>query len=615
MAVYVKSNSLVCKVNEFIWWNGNHLVDIEVHAGGEQFTVRGVYSPPPVALDVGLRGKVNLHHTVIAGDFNSRTRLLGYPKGNPSGKALEEILDGTNLSMLQSCETPTTHIHSGGTHTRPDVTLVSSDLKHRSVMRVLDSVGSDHLPILTEIGTVVPTKTVPISHWKFGTANWPKFTRKCDTQIAATAWRDKTLYEKVRWYTKALLRASDKSIKRVKTSCFRPLWSKRLKRAIKKRTAARNRYLLRPTQKTKLDWYRSNANCRYVAAIDAKRKWRATCAGLNKDSSNRTLWAKVRKLRSAGVEPHHPLTTAAGQVGTPSNIAKELNRQYAEVNMRPTPIPGDDQIRDQATANRIRVPPMADDMESPFSLDQLKAVIDATQKGKAAGPDGIHIEMVKHVSDFGLSVLTEIMNESWITGDDPPEWKKAIIRPIPKSGKPRSSAKGYRPISLLSVLGKLLDSLVQKRLAFHLEREGKLSEFQTGFRAGRQCPDPVVRLCQDVADAMCSDPPRHVGAVFFDLQQAYDRVWRDGLRVKLRQKGVGGRMYRWLDNFLEERQISTRFAGEVSSYLPLEEGLPQGSPLSCVLFVVFIDDSVDGLLKLKILVALYVDDLGVWVIA
>ena len=102
---------------------------------------------------------------------------------------------------------------------------------------------------------------------------------------------------------------------------------------------------------------------------------------------------------------------------------------------------------------------------------------------------------------------------------------------------------------------------------------------------------------------------KNTTAVFIDLQQAYDRVWRKGLLIKMSNMGIHGKMLKWIQAFLTNRTIQTSFDGALSSKKTLEEGLPQGSALSCTLFLIFINDLPE---LLKIEKALFADDLVLW---
>ncbi|GFR73609.1 RNA-directed DNA polymerase from mobile element jockey [Elysia marginata] len=157
--------------------------------------------------------------------------------------------------------------------------------------------------------------------------------------------------------------------------------------------------------------------------------------------------------------------------------------------------------------------------------------------------------------------------------------------------KPAEDVKSYRRIHLTSCLGKLAERIINNRLYWWLESNKILNPNQAGFRTGQQTEDQLFRLSQKVIDGF--QKKKNTTAVFVDLQQAYDRVWRKGLLWKMSEVGIHGRLYKWEKYFLVNRMIQTKINNGISSKLIQEEGLPQGSSLSCTLFLIFINDLPD----------------------
>ncbi|GFS03718.1 reverse transcriptase-like protein [Elysia marginata] len=149
--------------------------------------------------------------------------------------------------------------------------------------------------------------------------------------------------------------------------------------------------------------------------------------------------------------------------------------------------------------------------------------------------------------------------------------------------------------------------MVNRRLYWLLENRGLLCEEQSGFRSASRTEDQLFTICQKIEDGF--QDGTHTTAIFVDLQQAYDRVWRKGLLLKIQRLGINGNLYRWIESFLHERTIQTKFEDKVSSHHTLEEGLPQGSALSCTLFLIYINDLAKEVRCNK---ALYADDLVIW---
>ena len=150
--------------------------------------------------------------------------------------------------------------------------------------------------------------------------------------------------------------------------------------------------------------------------------------------------------------------------------------------------------------------------------------------------------------------------------------------------------------------------MINARLYWWLEKTKSLNPSQSGFRRGRQTIDQLIRLTQQVADGF--QEKEHTAAVFVDLQQAYDHVWRQGLLFKMQKLGIQGNMYEWIKAFLQDRSISTKVNCAMSKKRAFTEGIPQGSALSCTLFLIFINDLPECL---NVQNALFADDLVLWI--
>ena len=246
-------------------------------------------------------------------------------------------------------------------------------------------------------------------------------------------------------------------------------------------------------------------------------------------------------------------------------------------------------------------------LSDEFTIQELEHALKNLKLKKSPGPDKIHNEMLQHLGRNGKNILLKLINLSWTKSQLPRAWKNAHIVPILKKDKDPKSPESYRPISLTSCTGKVAEKMVNRRLYWSLEKKGMLCEEQSGFRTTRRTEDQLFTLCQKIQDGF--QDGTHTTAVFVDLQQAYDRVWRKGLLLKMQRLGINGNLYLWIKNYLCERTIQTQVDDTLSSQRTLEEGLPQGSALSCTLFLLYINDLAGEIKSNK---AFYADDLVIW---
>ena len=227
-------------------------------------------------------------------------------------------------------------------------------------------------------------------------------------------------------------------------------------------------------------------------------------------------------------------------------------------------------------------------MNARFTMEELKECISSIKNNKATGDDEVMNDFLKKLPEHKMTELLSLLNKSWRTSKIPNTWKNALIIPIHKPGKEPSDPKSYRPISLLSCVGKVAERLVNTRLQWHMEKSGNYSTTQSGFRPGRSTEDPLVCLDHQIRSTLVN---RKVTiAVFFDLKNAFDTINHDHILYKLTKAGVQGNMLRWIQDFLHNRTYQVIVGKSKSEKKDIKRGVPQGSCLSPTLFNVIMSD-------------------------
>ena len=264
-----------------------------------------------------------------------------------------------------------------------------------------------------------------------------------------------------------------------------------------------------------------------------------------------------------------------------------------------------DRYSDQGVDPKLLNP----NLNNKFTMFELQQALQS-KRNSAPGADTISYEMLKQLPDSSKASLLSLINLSWKKGEVPRNWKLAEIIPILKPRKDKLDPQSYRPISLTSAICKIMETMIAKRLTHHLERNQCLSKNQSGFRPGRSTTDQLTRL--ESAIKMAFMEKKIVVATFLDLEKAFDLMWTTGTILKLREFGITDNMLKWIHNFLTDRKIQVRVGVETSDPLNLENGCPQGSVLSPILFNVIINTLQESLEKLTISLSQYADDAAVW---
>ncbi|KAL8589636.1 hypothetical protein ACOMHN_016020 [Nucella lapillus] len=182
-------------------------------------------------------------------------------------------------------------------------------------------------------------------------------------------------------------------------------------------------------------------------------------------------------------------------------------------------------------------------------------------------------ELAKHAVSEGTKAVTKYTSSNavigrncrnvrtcWTTGNIPKDWKKATVVAIPKNGKPPQQTSSYRPIALTPHLGKVYERVLKNRLDHHLEKNEILPLCQAGFRKGRNCMEHVVRLIEDTKKWSLKGKNKKTVAIFFDIKKTFDSVWHAKLLNKMGALGITGRMYNFIQTFLDSREITVKTA-------------------------------------------------------
>ena len=586
-------------------------VDVQktkVWLGKNLYSIFNIYCPPASLVDIPFQD-INFKKTLIAGDFNATTPLLGYNQYNKRGRELEDLCNSSNLILEQDMECPPTLLHKAHKTTgRPDLTLMSADIYDSCHVQVIDDIGSDHLPILTTIKSKTKVSKKRRTLWNFKKANWKGYAAATDAmlgQLDVTEGSEDEVCQKI---IDSILKAARQHIPRGNRKKFKPFWNKELEETVKLRRKARKKAEKNPTPENRAAHNRLTAKVRLLIRKGKKEHWTNTCEQLDLNKEGHKAWKLIENLEgSSKKENPKPLINNGRKVTDTKTKAKIINRFLSSVSKSTRRRTLDKALWKQFKSGKAAPSCSLLPFEKEFSTQELARAIKKAAQRKAPGPDGVTNEMISNLGMMAQTTLLMFINRTWKEGKIPTQWRTARVTPILKKGKPAGKPSSYRPISLTSCLGKMAERMVNNRLYYWLESNKILHNAQAGFRRKSRTEDQLFRLIQNVIDGF--QEGKSTTAVFIDLQQAYDRVWKKGLLIKMSRMGIHGKMLSWIQAFLSNRTIQTTFEGSTSSKSTIEEGLPQGSSLSCTLFLIFINDLPD---LINVQKALFADDLVIW---
>lgn len=470
-----------------------------------EITITNIYKPPSVNWPQHVLQPLS-HPAVFVGDFNSHHEIWKYHKTDHNGEVLMDWAEDNNVHLIfDSKDRNTFKSAAWSREYNPDLCFVSSDDNGRplpTTRKVLnDFPHSQHRPILVEIGISIPLITsFPRPRWNFGKADWGSYSDRLDKCVG---WIPPTAnnYER---FCGAVIATAKKCIPRGYRKAYIPGWNE----------TSEDLY------QQYLDSGEPEIADELLYSLDAARreKWVNTVENLDFTKSSRQAWSLLRKLGGANRTAREDIPI------TPNAVASHM----VNVSRAPRDRGHTTEVKHDLTALKTNCP--QETVHSrPFTSEEITSACNQVRSGKAPGEDGIHPEFILHCGKYTRQWLAGFYTDILNKGKIPSPLKRAKIIAILKPGKPNNRPNNYRPISLLSVIYKLLERLIYNRISPKILKSIPIE--QAGFRPNRSCSDQVLSLTTFIEAGF--QKQLKTSAVLIDLTAAYDTVWRHGLVSKL----------------------------------------------------------------------------------
>lgn len=562
--------------------------------------------------------------TLSIGDSNSKLDLPQHENTNPLGDVLQGHLETGEIYAFVPTEY-TRYDPAGRQPSTIDIAITTPDNADLiSDIKVLEDIGSDHRPVLftTTLQVEAPRSSAPPAP-NFEKADWRLFKSTVTSAMPNAPDIKPTAPSMVNaaiFMTETIDEADKVAIPRRKPGGYKqrelPAHILALideKRILRDLVQTKNE----KQHKTRVNWLGKEIKrqVKHFDELGKQLKWEK-CT----EKSPHGFYKLARKSLNPNksTTSTYPLKDANGaRITTDQEKVTAFKELYDQIFSPPPETPESATIYEEARRYHqeildkykdVKERPQGHDLNPKVTADDIIIIL-KNVKSTSPGQDGIYYKHVRNLPEVALQYLAKLYEMCHRCSYFPDIWKHATTVLPPKPNKDHSDPKNYRPISLLSVLGKILEKLINKKLKEYLEVNKLLPESQAGFRPKRSTQDQLLKLCHEVIHSIQTGCV--AVATFFDVQKAFDKVIHEGFVLKCKRIGLSEVTTALLANYLNNRTTKIKLNGILSEAIQLKAGTPQGAIISPTLFNIWVYDIPQPKEK-TVSLSQFADDVGTW---
>lgn len=516
----------------------------------------------------------NLHHPI----WNPPD----YPNTDSFAKKLINLLSSSGFKLSSPKGVPT-RFSTGTQPTTIDLVWSSWNLLHKIIScRVLTGgLSSDHLPVLTTLNfSLIPPQTSHIS-FKIPDINENVFHSKISSKLhlLPPQYDNPTLINSAAiTLSDIILESAQEQGKKVKSNLHKQKawWNKEILNPILKNRNKARRWMIKSNlpeaHKCYMEWQKYFKDQVLKAKFNHWKTFLTHCSGVD-------TFKALRYVKPNSSNEIAPLKKSDGTVATTKEEQAEVlyygtSVAHAEADLEDVPV--DLWQRINATPNNYH-------NLNPF---ELRKIVNNLPNRKAEGEDHLSNELIKLALPAIEDEFCRLINACFLNGYFPNVWRSAVTIIIRKHGKDNySNPNSYRPIALLSCLGKILEKVITSRITYWAETCKVLAPGHMGGRRIHSTDDALIILTSWIKEQWRKN--QVVTALFLDVKSAYPSVHRDRLWNTLFNHHCPPYLLKLIRGFLSERTTTIRLQDYLSDNFSVDNGLPQGSPLSVILYIIY----------------------------
>ena len=547
---------------------------------------------------------------LVLGDFNAHHRTWGCHNTYTRGTQLLNILDDLDLTHLSTL-TPTHITTQNGEVTHSVIDLAITDPRTATLytQQVADDpLFSDHYPI--HYNLEVPSGQTNFNflpRWNFKKADWTAYQNHINFSLDIPP-------PDINSFLNIILAAAHQTIPHThppRENRNAPWWNTECQRAVALRRRALKKFKRCICRVHDEEARTASSEASEIIQKAKIEGWQSFSNGFNRFTSLSKIWTMIKcfsnkrtplyKIPHLQINDHDYLL--------PNEVASQFAQHYAHISSAQQYTQAQTTALDTTLATLSFHSDNTEQYNAPFTHSELTHAIHKCGN-TSVGPDQVAYPFFKNLPESGLNALLDTLNHLWDNNSYPTDWRSSTLIPILKPRKPPSDPASYRPISLTSCASKLMERIINGRIRVHLESNNLLSSNQNGFRPGRSTANGLVHLIDSIQKGFHTNS--HTMAVFLDLKNAFDKVNKSALLIKIHRIGIRGRTAYFIKEFLKDRTFRVRCGNTYSDIHNQDHGLPQGSVISPTLFLIMINDIFDQITT-DVQFSLYADDVAFWV--